>query len=134
MVRVRCGETGRLISKDKFEGHIFPDPSASWSPEVSAVHLESKPLPVSLPSFRTVMYPRSIHKGYETDSGLSQRKRNKINNLPGQPPGHIQQPIVLNCPDQFDLRIVPGMRSSNQQISHGTCLGDTLLGGLICHQ
>ena len=77
------GETGRLVSKDRFEGCILPDPSVFWAPEVSAVHLEGKSLPVPLPSIRTVMCPTSIHEGYETCSGLSQRKGNKINNLPG---------------------------------------------------
>ena len=77
------GETGRLVSKDRFEGCILPDPSVFWAPEVSSVHLEGKSLPVPLLSIRTVMCPTSIHEGHETCSGLSQRKGNKINNLPG---------------------------------------------------
>ena len=67
----RSDETGRLVSQDRFKGCILPDPSASWSPEVSAVHLESEPLPISLPSFQTVMCTTSIHKGYETSAFLS---------------------------------------------------------------
>ena len=57
-------------------------------------------MPFPLPSIWTVMYPMSIHKGYETNSDLSQRKGNKINNLSRQHPSHFQQPTVLNCPDQ----------------------------------
>ena len=96
------GETGRLVSKDRFEGCILSDPSVCWAPEVSAVHLEGKSLSVPLPSIRTVMCPTSLHKGYETSSGLSQRKGNKINNLLGRPSGHYQQPTVFEYSDQFE--------------------------------
>ena len=68
------GETGRLVSKDRFEGCILSDPSVRWAPEVSAVHLEGKSLPVPLPSIQTVMCPTSLHKGYETSSGLFSEK------------------------------------------------------------
>ena len=57
--------------------------------KVSAIYLEDKTSPVPLPSIRTVMFLMGFHNGYETSSGLSQRKGNKINNLPGRPPGLI---------------------------------------------
>ena len=40
------GETGRLVSKDRLEGCILPDASVFWVPDISAVHLEGKFLPV----------------------------------------------------------------------------------------
>ena len=40
------------------------------------------------------MCPTSLHEGYETCSGLSQRKGNKINNIPGRSPDHSQQSLT----------------------------------------
>ena len=130
MVRDLVRQGGRLVSKDRFEGCVLSDPGVCWASEVSAVHLEGKSLPVPLPFIRTVMCPTSLHKGYETNSGLSQIKGNKINNLLGRPPGHCQQPTVFEYSDQFDPRIIPGVKPSNQreQISHGTYPGDCILG------
>ena len=76
------------------------------------------------------MCPTSIHEDHETCSGFSQRKGNKINNLPGRSPDHFQQSTVPDDSDQFDPRIISGIGPSNQreQIAHGTYPGDCVLG------
>ena len=58
----RSGETGRLVSKNRFERCLFPNPGTSLSPEVSPVYLEGKSVPVPVPSIRTLMYPRVFTK------------------------------------------------------------------------
>ena len=79
----RSGETGRLVSKNRFERCLFPNPGTSLSPEVSPVYLEGKAVPVPVPSIQTLMCPPSVYESDETSSGLSQREGNQINNLFG---------------------------------------------------
>ena len=79
----RSGEAGGLVSKDQFEGCLLSDPGVSLSPEVSPVYLEGKFVPVPMSSIRTLMCPPSVYESNEASSGLSQRKRNQIDNLFG---------------------------------------------------
>ena len=71
------------------------------------------------------MFLMGFHKGYETSSGLSQRKGNKINNLPGRPPGLIySNPQSSAAQINLIRELLQAITPSNQreQISHGTYL------------
>ena len=79
-----------MISKNRFERCLFPNPGTSLSPEVSPVYLEGKSVPVPVPSIRTLVRPPSVYESDETSSGLSQREGNQINNLFGPPIDYLQ--------------------------------------------
>ena len=126
----RSGETGRLVSKNRFERCLFPNPSTSLSPEVSPVHLEGKSVPVPVPSIRTLVCPPSVYESDETSSGLSQREGNQINNLFGLSIDYLQlsrDPVSSN---QLNPGFVPDTRSDHQrdQISDDAYPGDCVLG------
>ena len=64
----RSGEAGGLVSKDRFEGCLFPNPGASLSPEVSPVYLEGKSVLVPMSFVWTLMCPPSVYESNEASS------------------------------------------------------------------
>ena len=126
----RSGEAGGLVSKDRFEGCLFPNPGASLSPEVSPVYLEGKSVPVPVSSIRTLMCPPGVYESNEASSGLSQRKGNQIDNLFGRPTDYLQQSRDPVGPNQLNPRFVPDSRSGHQRdkISDDIYPGDCVLG------
>ena len=126
----RSGEAGGLVSKDRFEGCLFPNHGASLSPEVSPVYLEGKSVPVPMSSIRTLMCSPSVYESNEASSCLSQRKGNQIDNLFGRPTDYLQQYRDPVSPNQLNPRFVPDSRSGHQRdkISDDTYPGDCVLG------
>ena len=53
----RPGKTGRLVSKNRFERCLFPNPGTSLSPEISPVYLEGKSVPVQCLPFELSCAP-----------------------------------------------------------------------------
>lgn len=75
----------RLDDKNRSERRIFLCSHSSSTSEVPEVQVARKMFPIHLPSIWSGVSPASLHKDFETNSGVLAEQRDKVCHLPRRP-------------------------------------------------